>query len=150
MLFSLFSPRADVRVYGRNVRLVREASAIAAVGTDPQAAAAVGDIAEFLRCDRSNVSHLVERASGRGLVQRRATETDGRIKLVELSPEGEEVVRHFIQTLGSRFEVLLADWPNDRREDAITTLYALADLIERARRGEADQRNTKPALHPFP
>src|SRR4029450_650934 len=35
------------------------------------APAAVGDLARALRCDRSNVSHLVERAAARGLVHRR-------------------------------------------------------------------------------
>lgn len=53
--------------------------------------APVGDIAAFRR-DRANVSQLVDRAEGRGLLQRHATKTDGHVKLVEISPDGHDVV----------------------------------------------------------
>ena len=104
----------------------------------------VGDLATFLRCDRSNVSHLVERAASRGLVRRRAAETDGRVKLVELSPGGEEVVQRFVDTLGSRFTALLADWPDERRQDALATLHALADALERGRDAGLDPSTPEP------
>ncbi len=100
-----------------------------------QRPAAVGDIAEFLRCDRSNVSHLLDRASGRGLIHRRATDTDGRVRLVELSSDGQGLVRQFIQTLGERLETLLADWPDQRRDDALDMLHALADTLESQQKG---------------
>lgn len=96
---------------------------------------AVGDVAEFLRCDRSNVSHLVDRAAGRGLIHRRATETDGRVRLLELSPDGQQLVQRFIHTLGARLETLLADWPDQRRDDALETLHALADALENQQKG---------------
>lgn len=98
-----------------------------------QRPAPVGDIAAFLRSDRSNISHLVERAASRGLLQRRAAETDGRVKLVELSPDGQDVVQRFVRTLGTRFEAVLADWPPERQQEALTTLHALAEALEHGR-----------------
>ncbi len=95
-----------------------------------QRPAAVGEIAQFLHCDRSNVSHLVDRASGRGLIHRDVTQTDGRVRLVGLSPDGQQAVQAFKQALGSRFEAVLADWPHERREEALETLHALAEALE--------------------
>ena len=100
-----------------------------------QRPAAVGDVAEFLRCDRSNVSHLVDRAAGRGLIHRDVTQTDGRVRLVGLSPDGQQLVQRFIHTLGARLETLLADWPDQRRDDALETLHALADALENQQKG---------------
>ncbi len=98
-----------------------------------QRPAPVGDLAAFLHCDRSNVSHLVDRAANRGLVRRRASEADGRVKLIELSADGEDLVERFVRTLGSRFDALLADWPADRRDQARETLHALAETLEQGR-----------------
>ncbi len=115
-----------------------------------QRPAPVGEIAEFLRSDHSRVSHLVGRAAARGLLQRRATETDGRVKLVELSPDGEDVVQRFIQTLGSRFDALLTDWPHSRRQEALATLHALAEVLERGRDVEVETTVEPPAGEAFP
>ncbi len=100
-----------------------------------QRPAAVGEIAQFLRCDRSNVSHLVDRASGRGLIHRDVTQTDGRVRLVGLSPDGQQLVQRFIHTLGARLDTLLTDWPDQRRDDAVETLHALADALENQQKG---------------
>jgi DNA-binding MarR family transcriptional regulator len=99
-----------------------------------QRPAAVGDIAQFLRCDRSNVSHLVDRVSRRGLIQREVTTTDGRLRLVGLSPDGQQLVQQFTQIVGSRFETVFADWPEERLQDALATLHALAEALESAER----------------
>src|SRR4051794_19267697 len=45
--------------------------------------AAVGDIAQVLRCDRSNVSRLVDRAARRKLVKRSGSTGDGRVTMIE-------------------------------------------------------------------
>ncbi len=100
-----------------------------------QRPAAVGDVAEFLRCDRSNVSHLVDRASTRGLIHRRVSDADGRVRLVGLSPDGQQLVQRFIHTLGTRLDTLLADWPDQRRDAALETLHALADALENEQKG---------------
>lgn len=92
--------------------------------------AAIGDLAELLRCDRSNVSRLVDRAAGRGLVHRRGEETDGRVTVIELTAEGQRLAKRFIKTLESQLQPLLAGWSGKRQHAAIETLTVLAAALE--------------------
>jgi DNA-binding MarR family transcriptional regulator len=92
--------------------------------------AAVGDLARALRCDRSNVSRLVDRASTRGLVTRRAGELDGRVTLIELTAEGERLARRFLRTLEAQTEALRADWPATRQQTAVELLNQIADALD--------------------
>jgi DNA-binding MarR family transcriptional regulator len=48
----------------------------------------MGQLAETLACDASNVTGLVDRIESRGLVRRRASEGDRRVKVLELTPTG--------------------------------------------------------------
>ena len=45
-------------------------------------------LAETLSCDASNVTGLVDRLESRGLVQRRASADDRRVKVLDLTPTG--------------------------------------------------------------
>jgi len=114
-----------------------------------QRPAPVGQIAAFMSCDRSNVSHLIDRAANRGLLRRRSTESDGRVTLVELSSDGEDLMQRFVEALRSRFRALLADWPEDRQDEACDTLHALTEVLERGRNGQP--HTTRPlAANLFP
>ena len=90
----------------------------------------VGELARALRCDRSNVSHLVERAQKRGLVRRGSGPEDGRVTLIELTPEGSRLASQFLTTLESRTEGLLAAWPRERHEAASLILGEIAEALE--------------------
>jgi DNA-binding MarR family transcriptional regulator len=70
---------------------------------------AVGDLAQALRYDRSNVSRLVDGASTRGLLRRRAGEVDGGVTLVELTADGERLARRFIAALEAQTATLRAE-----------------------------------------
>src|SRR3954470_17658145 len=48
----------------------------------------MGQLAETLACDASNVTGLVDRLESRGLVRRRASEADRRVKVLELTATG--------------------------------------------------------------
>ena len=48
----------------------------------------MGRLAETLSCDASNVTGLVDRLESRGLVQRRPSDTDRRVKVLALTPAG--------------------------------------------------------------
>lgn len=91
---------------------------------------AIGDLAEVLRCDRSNVSRLVDRAAIRGLVRRRGEQTDGRVTIIELTADGQRLAERFIKTLESQLRPLVADWSSKRQRAAIETLTTLADALE--------------------
>jgi MarR family transcriptional regulator, organic hydroperoxide resistance regulator len=48
----------------------------------------MGRLAEALACDASNVTGLVDRLESRGLIRRRPSPEDRRVKVIELTPAG--------------------------------------------------------------
>ena len=56
-------------------------------------------LADYLSCDASNVTGLVDRMEGRGLVERRSAEHDRRVKLLCLTEAGAEVRRRLMERL---------------------------------------------------
>jgi DNA-binding MarR family transcriptional regulator len=51
----------------------------------------MGRLAETLACDASNVTGLVDRLESRGLVRRRASARDRRVKVLVLTPAGSRI-----------------------------------------------------------
>ena len=49
----------------------------------------MGELAQHMHCDSSNITGIVDRLEERGLVERQAAERDRRVKLVALTAEGE-------------------------------------------------------------
>lgn len=92
--------------------------------------AGLGEIADVLHCDRSNVSRLLDRVTRRGLAHRAADTRDGRVSVLELSRGGQAVVNSFEADLAARLGQLIADWPARQRRAAATTLAALIDAIQ--------------------
>ena len=58
---------------------------------EPDRPLPMGRLAETLGCDASNVTGLVDRLEARGLVQRRASADDRRVKAIQLTREGTRV-----------------------------------------------------------
>ncbi len=58
---------------------------------EPGTPAPMRFLAERLMCDNSNVTGIVDRLEGRGLVARTAASHDRRVKHLVLTPEGERV-----------------------------------------------------------
>jgi MarR family transcriptional regulator, organic hydroperoxide resistance regulator len=55
---------------------------------EPERTVAMGRLAETLACDASNVTGLVDRLESRGLIVRRASDGDRRVKVLALTPSG--------------------------------------------------------------
>ncbi len=51
----------------------------------------MGQLAETLACDASNVTGLVDRLESRGLVCRRSSPVDRRVKVLDLTPTGSQL-----------------------------------------------------------
>ena len=51
----------------------------------------MGELAQHMHCDSSNITGIVDRLEERGLVERRAAEGDRRVKLVALTDDGERM-----------------------------------------------------------
>lgn len=105
--------------------------------------AAVGEIADALHCDRSNVSRLVDRASARGLL-RRASGDDARVTMVELTPAGERLALRFIAALEAQTADLRGRWTDKRQQTALGLLNEVAETLER-RPSPASSSSAAPA-----
>jgi DNA-binding MarR family transcriptional regulator len=101
--------------------------------------ASVGALAKVLRCDRTNVTHLVDRAAERGWVERRSHDSDRRQSLIALTPHGEQLARRFIERLEAQLAPVLADWSDKRRVAAAAMLNEIADELDRSSVGSAPQ-----------
>jgi DNA-binding MarR family transcriptional regulator len=55
---------------------------------EPDRPVPMGQLAETLACDASNVTGLVDRLESRGLVRRRPSAADRRVKVLVLTPTG--------------------------------------------------------------
>jgi len=53
----------------------------------------MSELAELLHCDNSNVTGIVDSLEDKGLAVRKPSEVDRRIKVVELSGQGENLLR---------------------------------------------------------
>jgi DNA-binding MarR family transcriptional regulator len=84
----------------------------------------MGELAERLGCDNSNVTGLVDRLEQRGLVERRAAERDRRAKLLVLTDEGERIRSEMTQRMRQAPEALAAMPAAEQR--------ALRDLLRTA------------------
>jgi MarR family transcriptional regulator, organic hydroperoxide resistance regulator len=85
---------------------------------------AMGEIAEALQCDNSNVTGIVDSLEGKGLVRRRPSEGDRRVKLIELTAEGRRVHARLARAFAKPPAWLEALPEDDRR--------ALRDVLRRA------------------
>ncbi|PZR97038.1 MAG: hypothetical protein DLM67_08865 [Candidatus Nephthysia bennettiae] len=112
------------------------------VGLTPQQAellcaavtpSAVKELADALRCDRSNVTRLVDRASAHGYLSRRGEEEDGRVTVVELTPQGERLAKRFLEVLEAQTEALRAAWSANRAAVAVEVLNEISDSLDAAK-----------------
>lgn len=106
---------------------------------------AVGDLAQALRCDRSNVSRLVDRASARGLLERRAGDLDGRVSLIHLTDEGNRIARRFTAALEDQLTDLLDHWSQQRQSTAVRLMNEIADTLDAPRPADGTIDATGPA-----
>jgi DNA-binding MarR family transcriptional regulator len=91
--------------------------------------AAVGDLAVTLRCDRSNVSRLVDRAAAHGLV-RRVQGEDRRVSIIELTPTGQQLAQRLIATLEAQTAALRASWSGERQQHAVLLLDEISAALQ--------------------
>ncbi len=84
----------------------------------------MGEIAEQLRCDPSNVTGIADALEARGLARRRPSEADRRVKALELTAKGERLRQRALGELSEPPDWLRSLSTNDQR--------ALRDLLKRA------------------
>lgn len=87
----------------------------------------MGEIAEVLHCDRSNVTGIVDSLEERGLARRTPSAADRRVKLIELTAEGRRLRTRLMRAIEKPPAWLGGMSAADQR--------ALRDLLERATPG---------------
>jgi MarR family transcriptional regulator, organic hydroperoxide resistance regulator len=65
--------------------------AIALKHLDPETGTPMSELARVLRCDNSNVTGIADRLEAAGLVERRPSPTDRRVKTLVLTAKGAEI-----------------------------------------------------------
>ncbi|KAB2348283.1 MarR family winged helix-turn-helix transcriptional regulator [Actinomadura rudentiformis] len=95
----------------------------------------VGAVAELLAVDPSVASRMVTDNIKAGYLIRAASQQDGRRTVLQLSPQGAELMDRFRKHQRSAFEYITADWPEQERLEfarlMIKYVDSLAELRER-------------------
>jgi DNA-binding MarR family transcriptional regulator len=89
-----------------------QAHVLRMLGNTPQPMSVVAD---YLSCDASNVTGLVDRLEGRGLVERRNAEHDRRVKLLCLTEVGREVRQRLMTRMAEPPAAIMALSATDLR-----------------------------------
>ena len=84
----------------------------------------MSELAGALRCDNSNVTGIVDRLEDRGLVRRRPSDRDRRVKMLEVTPEGAALRKQLHERLSRPPEALAGLSEEDAR--------TLRDVLARA------------------
>ena len=86
----------------------------------------MGELAQHMHCDNSNITGIVDRLAERGLVERQASEFDRRVKLVALNDAGEKL-RNELQRRRAEPPAELAALP---AEDLAALLRIFSSIAE--------------------
>ena len=97
---------------------------------EPDEPLPMGRLAETLSCDASNVTGLVDRLEARGLVQRRPSVDDRRVKVLQLTREGSRLRAHLLKRMTGR-SLPLSRLSVDQQRTLVTILEALVGEKER-------------------
>jgi DNA-binding MarR family transcriptional regulator len=84
-------------------------------------------LGQELGIDRTNVADVLHRLSRRGLLERRRSETDRRMVLARLTPEGERITKEMYAAMQRAQERLLEPLRPEERGAFITMLIRLID-----------------------
>ena len=92
---------------------------------EPNRPVPMSELAGKLHCDNSNVTGIADRLEDRGLVERRSAEHDRRVKMLVVTPQGEE--------LRERLAARLCEPPPAFASLSLQDQLALRDIMRRAR-----------------
>lgn len=105
----------------------------------------IGEIAERMQVVGPHVTRQVQALEKRGLVRRVADPHDRRVSLIELAGPGTDAANRYVTSVLGWFAGVLADWPDQDREDLIRLLTRLTDdVTARLARLEEDGPDTSP------
>ncbi|MFI6868766.1 MarR family winged helix-turn-helix transcriptional regulator [Nocardia sp. NPDC050406] len=111
-----------------------------------------GALAEALYSDASTISRQVATLVKRGLVQRRADPTDGRVSVIAVTEAGRAVADEIRRRRNASLRQVMADWQPGEREIFAALLRRFVDDYEHTRSAllatifpNSDDANSEPA-----
>ena len=90
----------------------------------PDSEVPMSALASHLFCDASNVTGIVDRLEARGLIERRPSAEDRRVKMLRVTPEGARVRELLVERMSEPPPAIAQLSPEDQR--------ALRDLLRKA------------------
>ncbi len=91
---------------------------------DPDSPKPMRDLATALACDNSNVTGIIDRLEDRGLVERRPSPQDRRVKMLVVTPKGQALRAQIKERMEAAPEQLLRLDPSEQQ--------MLRDLLRKA------------------
>jgi MarR family transcriptional regulator, lower aerobic nicotinate degradation pathway regulator len=85
-------------------------------------------LSALIAFDRSTIGDVLERLEAKGWVERRASPSDRRVKLLHLAPEGEALLERVLPAVQRVQERLLAPLQKRDRDTMVRLLAELAEL----------------------
>jgi DNA-binding MarR family transcriptional regulator len=87
------------------------------------------ELAARLRLEKSTISRLVGQLEGRGWLERRRNQTDGRVIDLWLTQAGQNAAVELSVARRAKFAHILAAIPEERRDEVIEALHILVEAI---------------------
>ncbi|MET9487967.1 MarR family winged helix-turn-helix transcriptional regulator [Nocardia sp. NPDC006630] len=97
---------------------------------EPGSEVTVGRVAELLGTDPSVASRMVSDIIKAGYLVRAASQLDGRRTVLELSPQGEELMTRFRKHQRDAFDYITADWSDSDRLDFARLMLQYVDSLD--------------------
>ncbi|WP_067568875.1 MarR family winged helix-turn-helix transcriptional regulator [Nocardia acidivorans] len=97
---------------------------------EPGAEVTVGKVAELLGTDPSVASRMVSDNIKAGFLVRAASQQDGRRTVLELSPQGRELMTRFRRHQRDAYDYITADWTETERLDFARLMLKYVDSLE--------------------
>lgn len=92
-----------------------------------------GELAAWLRLEKSTVSRIVTLLVQKGWVVRERSQDDGRVQLLWLTDHGREVAAQLTAARQARFERLTAALPKEQQAAVVAALHTLVEAIDASR-----------------
>lgn len=128
MVLELFFSHHRPRVWGVAAEFdLAPMQMLALKNLEPDRELPMSSLAQLLHCDASNVTGIVDRLEGRGLIERRPSSEDRRVKMIAVTEEGQRVRQEIAERMNEPPPPIAALSGDDQR--------SLRDVLARALRG---------------
>jgi MarR family transcriptional regulator, organic hydroperoxide resistance regulator len=101
-------------------------------------------LAEEVGVNRSTLSGVLNTLERRGLIRRRGHETEGRLVLAELTPEGESLIADLFPRFNAEERFIVSRLSPDQQDDLAGKLRTIHGLLD----AEGEARRAAPARKP--